>query len=46
MKKETIENILRFMQRADLKWWEVPAFVECINELNAELKQDKKEEVV
>ena len=45
MKKETIENILKFMQRVDLKWAEVPAFVECINELTNELKCEQKEEV-
>lgn len=46
MKKETIENILKFMQRVDLKWAEVPAFVECINALTSELKCEQKEEVV
>lgn len=40
MKKEIIENTLRFLQRVDLKWNEVPAFVECINALNEELKRD------
>ncbi len=46
MKKETIENILKFMQRVDLKWAEVPAFVECINELTNALKCEQKQEVV
>ena len=46
MKKETIENILKFMQRVDLKWAEVPAFIECINALTNELKCEQKEEVV
>lgn len=46
MKKETIENILKFMQRVDLKWAEVPAFVECINELTNELKCEQTQEVV
>ena len=30
------------MQRVDLKWAEVPAFVECINELTNELKETIK----
>lgn len=35
MNKTIIENTLKFMQRVDLKWNEVPAFVECINALTS-----------
>ncbi len=34
MKKQTLENTLKFLQRTELKWWEVPAFIECINLIN------------
>ncbi len=33
MTPEIIKAIIQFMQRADLKGAEVPAFVACINEL-------------
>lgn len=39
METKTIENILKFLERTELKWNEVPAFVECINYLNEELKK-------
>ena len=44
--KTTIENIMKFMQRAELKGAEVPAFVECVNYLNWLLieKEETKEE--
>lgn len=37
-----IENTLKFLQRTDLKWNEVWAFVECVNYLN-DLKETPKE---
>ncbi len=43
MNKKTIENALKFMERVELKWAEVPAFVECINELTSLLKEEPKE---
>lgn len=42
--KQTIENTIKFLQRVDLKWWEVPVFVECINYLTSLLKE--KEDVL
>ncbi len=33
MDPKIIQAIIQFMQRADLKGAEVPAFVSCINEL-------------
>lgn len=49
MNKTIIENTIKFLQRVDLKWNEVPAFVECNNFLelilNWELEiKPKKEE--
>lgn len=41
--KQTIENTIKFLQRTELKWNEVPAFVECINYLTYLLKE--KEDV-
>ena len=41
MNKKTIENTLRFLERTELKWNEVPAFVECINGLNELLKEEE-----
>jgi hypothetical protein len=34
MTKQTILNIMAFMKRVSLTGDEVPAFTECINELN------------
>ena len=31
MDKQTIMNTIRFMERVDLKWNEVPAFNECLS---------------
>lgn len=49
MNKTIIENTLKFMERVELKWIEVPAFVECINTLTSianEIEKDNiKEEV-
>lgn len=42
--KQTIENTIKFLQRAELKWNEVPAFVECVNYLTSLLKE--KEDVL
>lgn len=33
MKQETIENIINFLQRVELRGNEVPAYIECINSL-------------
>lgn len=44
MNKTIIENTLKFLQRVDLKWNEVPAFVECKHFL--ELILDWKMEIV
>ena len=48
MDKQTIMNTMKFMERVDLKWNEVPAFNECIafiTELyNQEEKKTPKEE--
>lgn len=44
--KQTIENTIKFLQRTDLKWNEVPAFVECINYLTSLLKEDINEEKI
>lgn len=44
MNKTIIKNTLKFMERVDLKWNEVPAFVECINELTSLLRE--KEDVL
>ena len=41
MNKKTIENILRFLERTELKWNEVPAFVECINALTSLLREQE-----
>lgn len=41
MNKKTIENILRFLERTELKWNEVPAFVWCINELTSLLREQE-----
>lgn len=40
--KQTIENTLKFMQRVDLKWWEVPAFLECVQFLESLLKENNE----
>ena len=45
MNKTTIENTIKFLQRADLKWAEVQAFTECMQWLFDLLKsQETKEE--
>lgn len=41
MNKTIIENTLKFMQRVDLKWNEVPAFVECINFITSLVKEEE-----
>jgi len=51
MKPETIQNIMIFMNRVDLKGSEVQAFANCVNALQEELnkpvdnskKEDKKQ---
>ena len=48
MNKQTKENILQFLNRTELKGYEVPAFNKCISELLAEdevekLHEDKEE---
>jgi len=48
MNKQTKENILQFLNRTELKGYEVPAFNQCISELLAEdevekLHEDKEE---
>ena len=43
MDKQTIENLLKFLQRVDLKGNEVPAFLECTQKLNNLLQEEKKE---
>lgn len=45
MNKKTIENILRFLERTELKWNEVPAFVECINALTSFANDIKKDNI-
>lgn len=42
--KEIIQT-LKFMERVELKWNEVPAFVECINYLNTLAKQLEKDNI-
>jgi hypothetical protein len=42
MNEQILENTLKFLSRADLKWTEVPAFIECTNAIAAELKTCKK----
>lgn len=37
-----ILNIMKFLERVELKWKEVPEFVECINYLN-KLAGEQKE---
>ena len=44
MNNKTIENTLKFLERTDLKWNEVPAFVECINYLNSLTKKEEIKE--
>lgn len=44
MKQQTILNIMAFMKRADLKGEEVPAYNECIHELNEEYAYNEKKE--
>lgn len=44
MKNQTIINIIAFMNRADLKGEEVPAYNECIKELNEEYAYNDKKE--
>jgi len=39
--KQIIENTLKFLQRSELKWSEVPAFVECINYLSSLVKEEE-----
>ena len=44
MNNQVINNTIQFLNRVDLKWNEVPAFVECmqfLNSLNEEKKEDK-----
>ena len=41
MNKTIIENTLKFMERVELKWNEVPAFVECINSLTSLLREQE-----
>ena len=48
--KQEINNTIQFLQRVDLKWNEVPAFIECIKFLNnlakdTETNNIKEEEV-
>jgi hypothetical protein len=43
--RQTIENTLKFLQRTELKWWEVPAFVECINMLNELVKKEENNNI-
>ena len=48
MNKQTKENILQFLNRTELKGYEVPAFNQCISELLSEdevekLHEDKEE---
>lgn len=42
--KQIIQT-LKFMERVELKWNEVPVFVECINYLNALAKQLEKDKM-
>ena len=41
MNKKTIENTLKFMERVELKWSEVFAFIECINALTEEFRKEE-----
>ena len=45
MNKKTIENILRFLERTELKWNEVPAFVECINYITSLANNTEKNNI-
>jgi hypothetical protein len=45
MNAKIIENIKLFLARADIKWSEVPAFVECMNSLQ-ELKEHLQKELI
>jgi len=42
MNKQTKENILQFLNRTELKGYEVPAFNQCISELLAEENLQEK----
>ena len=44
MDKQTIMNTIRFMERVDLKWNEVPAFNECIAFITELYNQEEKKE--
>lgn len=47
MKKTTLTNIMAFMKRATLSGEEVPAFNECLIELNEEyIKEIEKEKAI
>jgi hypothetical protein len=46
MKNPIINNTIQFLQRVELKWNEVPAFVECMNYLMEQQKiEDKAPEI-
>lgn len=45
MNKTIIENTLKFMERVDLKWNEVPAFVECINYITSLANNTEKNNI-
>ena len=42
MNETILKNIISFLERTELKWNEVPAFIECMKRLSNELT--KKEE--
>lgn len=43
MNKTIIENIIKLLQRVELKWNEVPIFIECINFLTGLAKEEEKD---
>ena len=45
MNKTIIENTLKFLQRTELKWNEVPAFIECMQFLTWLDKQEEKDNI-
>ena len=42
MNKQTIQNIIEFMRRTELKGNEAQAFLQCIQALKQELEEDKE----
>jgi hypothetical protein len=42
MDSRIINNIIQFLNRTDLKWNEVPLYIECIQALNKELDNNNK----